>query len=167
VTAARRHRSPKVVAVVVALIVVVVIAVVAVVLHNSSNGSSGGHSVAELKSFAAKVPLPAGTTLADETSNETHGDLNSFLQLDYRLPDAARSSALIKAALANGDCQLVDLRSGKVEAVDSALWPTLTDADHGDVNVLPPGTDGGGLELNWQGAQLVLRVSGGDVTHAG
>ena len=166
-TAVRRHRSPRVVAVVAVIIVVVVIGVIAVVLHNSSNGSSGGHSVAELKSFAAKVPLPAGTTLTDETSNETNGDLNSFLQRDYRLPDAARSTALMKAALADGRCRLVNLRSGKLAAVDSALWSTLTDADHGDVYVLPPGTDGGGLELNWEGAQLVLRVSGGDVTHSG
>ena len=153
---------PRLIVAAFALAAVVLVVFAADVVHNFFSGHSNDHTVTELKMFARKVPLPLGATLTDETSNEAHGDVNSFLQRDYRLDGAVMSSAQIKAALTRGHCRLIDLRAGKASAIDK-LWSEQTGPNFGDIYVLPPGTEGGGIELNWQGATLVLRLSGGDV----
>ncbi|WP_375482372.1 hypothetical protein [uncultured Jatrophihabitans sp.] len=139
---------------------------IVIVNVNGSGDLSGQDSLAELQSYAAKLPLPSGSTLTHETARKAEGDANAYLQRNYRLTDGTRPTADIKSALQQGGCRLADPRTGTDEAVDSTLFAESSAPDSGDVYVLPPGTRGAGFELTWKGAELTLRASGGDVRGA-
>jgi hypothetical protein len=139
---------------------VVIIGVIVAVNRNSSDQSS--HSVTTLKAVLDRVPIPAGAVLVRETANEQHGDANAFVERQYRLKPSPPSSQQVHDALVQGDCRLVDLQSGEVSPVAAHDWSALVLTTSGDLNVLPQGTKGGGISLNWNGDALYVSVKGGD-----
>lgn len=142
------------------MVVAVVIGVIIAVNGHSSDHST--HSVATLKAVLDKVPLPDGATLVHETANEEEGDANAYVERQYRLPPRPAPSDQVHAALVQAGCRLVDLQTGAVGPVASADWSSLVRPDAGDITVLPRGTTGGGIELNWKGTALYESVKGGD-----
>lgn len=158
VAARRRAALPVVVGGFVAL--VVIIGVIVAVNRNSSDHSS--HSVGTLKAVLDRVPIPAGAVLVRETATEQHGDANAYVERQYRLKPSPPSSQQVHEALVNGDCRLVDLQTGQVSPIGAHDWSALVLPASGDLSVLPQGTKGGGIELNWNGDALYVSVKGGD-----
>ncbi|MDT4913744.1 MAG: hypothetical protein QOC66_2872 [Pseudonocardiales bacterium] len=147
----------------VAALVAVVIGVIIIVQVNSSDSTSGTHSVTYLKSVLDKVPLPAGAALAEETANESHGDLNAYVERKYTLASPTNPSDQVRAALQKAGCRLVDLQTREVLPITATDWAARVSATSGDLHILPPGTSGGGVDVQWKDAALYLSVKGGDV----
>jgi hypothetical protein len=157
-----RRRPRRSVGVAIAALIVIM-GVIIVVKLNPSDSKSDTHSLAYLKSAMDKVPLPAGAALVDEISNEEHTDLNSYLERRYTLASADNPSDQVRAALEKAGCRFHDRHGGGVEPVTAPAWGDNVSAASGDVDILPPGTSGGGIEVHWKDARLYLRVKGGDV----
>lgn len=156
------RRNPLVLVLVAAAAVVVAVVIGVIIAVNGNSSQTSSHSVATLKAVLDRVPLPRGATLLRETANEEAGDANAYVERQYRLPAEPPPSEQVHAALVKADCRLVDLRTGAVNSVASADWASLVRPDTGDLMVLPRGTKGGGIELNWNGTTLTVSVKGGD-----
>jgi hypothetical protein len=142
---------------------VVVIGVIIIVNVHTSGSASGTHSVSYLKSALDKVPVPTGAVLVDEIANEEHGDLNAYVERRYRMASAAEPSEQVRAALQKGNCRLIDAQSGQAEAITASAWASQVSPASGDLNILPPGVTGGGIEVQWKGTSLYVSAKGGDV----
>jgi hypothetical protein len=156
----RRRGSARAVVGAVAALVIIVIGVI-VIVNVSSSGSKG--QVAKLEAILDRAPLPVGAQLVGQKDNDAHGDLAAYAERQYRLAAAADSSAQIRTALAAARYRLVDGQSGEITDVTAPAWSTFAGPDSGDVNVLPPGASGGGVEFNWKGDALYVSVQQGDI----
>jgi hypothetical protein len=155
------RRRARLVAAIAAL--VVVIGVIIIVNVHTSGSASGTHSVSYLKSALDKVPVPAGAVLVDEIANEEKGDLNAYVERRYRMASAADASEQVRAALQNGNCRLIDGQSGQSEPITATAWASQVSGATGDLDILPPGVTGGGIEVQWKDTALYVSAKGGDV----
>jgi hypothetical protein len=156
-----RRRRAGLVAVIAVL--VVVIGVIIVVNVHSSGSSSGTHSVAYLKSALDKVPVPPGAVLVDEIANEENGDLNAYVERRYRMASTDDPSEQVRIALQKDNCRLIDRQSRQSESITAAAWAAQVSPASGDLDILPPGVTGGGIEVQWKDTALYISAKGGDV----
>lgn len=130
-----------------------------VMIMTGCSSSSHASDLEALKTMLGRLPLPAHTSLVKETAYQANGSNPAYLERDYRLA-STDATASIHEALTSADYQVVDPHTKKVS--DSA-WDSSTGPDQGDVYVLPPGKKGDGIELNWNGRDLIVTVTAGQV----
>jgi hypothetical protein len=81
------------------------------------------------------------------------------MERDYQLA-TDHATGQIRADLERAHYRALGLQPDEEGAT---AWRQETTPTGGDINVLPPGRSGGGIELRWQGTRLMVSLRGRDM----